>query len=414
MEVCSGTSVLVFCFGLGRIDLMLPRSLPPVGSPVALSNPSADVPSFAGYQAVWLDSGTAALALALIACREKHLSAERPQVILPAYGCPDLVAAAECAGVTPVLVDVQADDPGYDLTALRSALCSDTIAVVAVNFLGIRERMVELRELLMPWPRATLIEDNAQWFPEPKDELESEAICLSFGRGKPVNLIGGGALLVRGSFTSADLRRPIGPAKESRMWMRSKARLFNALLNPVAYWIASRVPFFGVGKTVFQPLHEISELDHERMRLLEDNVRRHFARSQKIAERIRQCLPPAMDLPSRLSGRAGRLLRYPVLCVDKSQRDRLWQALARAGLGASTMYERSLIRIDGVDSRVASCVSSAGADCFADRLLTLPVHPGVEEQSIQRLESIIEEEMLTARRPAEAAIKKSARPDQGV
>src|SRR5690606_38180670 len=123
-------------------------------------------PAFERYRSVWLNSGTAALAQALIVAKRRQSSVARPQVILPAYGCPDLVAAAVFAGLEPVLVDIETDDPAYSIDALRAALSTSVVAVVAVNFLGIPERLALLRDVLQEHGQALLIEDNAQWFPE--------------------------------------------------------------------------------------------------------------------------------------------------------------------------------------------------------------------------------------------------------
>src|SRR5580700_2083909 len=178
---------------------MIWRSLPPSGNQIVLSSQSGCLPVFEGYRSVWLSSGTAALALALMLCRRRHPEVIQPEVILPAYACPDLVAAAVYTGVRPTLADVDAADPGFNLTSLQMMLSPNTIGVVAVNFLGIQERLPELRNLLKAWPAAALIEDDAQWYPEKTGGagLQGDLVCLSFGRGKPVSLLGGGALLVR-------------------------------------------------------------------------------------------------------------------------------------------------------------------------------------------------------------------------
>src|SRR5690606_4927305 len=152
------------------------------GNRVILSGGDSAPPEFPGYVAHWVQSGTAALALALLTARSRRPQLRNPSVILPAYGCPDLIAAAEYAGVTPVLVDIGIDDPGYDLDCLAAAIDADTIAVVAVNFLGLRERLGAIRELLRVHPDVLLIEDNAQWYPEPArmPALAGDLVCLSF------------------------------------------------------------------------------------------------------------------------------------------------------------------------------------------------------------------------------------------
>ena len=88
--------------------------LPPVGNPVRLSGGRHDESLlqeiFSPYSPRFFDSGTSALAASvLVAINVK--GASDPEVILPAYGCPDLISAVVFAGKRPVLVPIQADRP---------------------------------------------------------------------------------------------------------------------------------------------------------------------------------------------------------------------------------------------------------------------------------------------------------------
>jgi len=372
------------------------RALPPAGHPIALSGQSGELPVFAGYHAAWVNSGTAALALAFLLARHRYPQLRKPEVVLPGYACPDLVAAAVHAGVQPVLADIGADDPSYDLNSLSSVLSPSTVAVVAVNFLGIQERMPELRELLSGWPAAALIEDDAQWFPEPPtaNSLKGDVVCLSFGRGKPVSLLGGGALLMRDSFVQpASVASLVSPSQDTGSDLNLKFRLYNALLNPWCYGLLSRNPLLKLGNTEFKPLHHITALDLRRLNLLPSNIQNHLTRSAEAAAHIHLLLPPAMDLPARLPERSARLLRYPVLCEGSRQRDALWAKLRRAGLGASVMYRHPLAAIEGAAPYLVATAGLPGARRFADRLLTLPVHAGVSGRNLERIGKILNSTM---------------------
>lgn len=354
---------------------------PPAGNPICVRAGEAALPTFAGYNAVWVDSGTAALALGLMIARRKRPDIQAPEVVVPGYACPDLVAAARYAGLKPVLADIGVDDPGYDIAALPAALSRNTVALVAINFLGIRERMPELRAALRPWPSIALIEDNAQWFPEPAGGagLVGDVAVLSFGRGKPVSLLGGGALLLRESFAAADAAAGlVAPAAGSDRLLQPKIRAYNLLLQPALYALISRNPLLpALGRTVFKPLQGITALDPLRRALLPANVQLYLAREESAAAGIHALLPSGMDLPAQAGDRRGRLLRYPVLCANLQERDALWDALRHAGLGATAMYRHALPEVQGVDAQVVVRSELKGARQFADRLLTLPTHAGV-------------------------------------
>jgi dTDP-4-amino-4,6-dideoxygalactose transaminase len=366
--------------------------LPPAGNHVLL-NGALPIPEFQGYSSCWVNSGTAALALALVIARTHRPDIKAPAVILPAYGCPDLVAAAEFAQVRPVLVDIEADEPGYSMTALAQALTADVVAVVAVNFLGIRERLVEIRNLLTERSRAMLIEDNAQWFPEPahRPELVGDLVCLSFGRGKPVSLLGGGALLVRSGSGLEVPHSLVGPAQEPGSLFAVKTLAFNALLNRHWYWSINRNPFFSLGQTVFKPLAQVSALDLTRSRILGSNVAAYLRQSRDIEVAWTTALLQATAVTPVcvIEQRKGRLLRYPVLCRDGAMRNALLARLHAAGLGASAMYRCPLANVRGVGNKVQVAGDCKGAEAFAARLLTLPAHPQTRPRDIRNAAAIL-------------------------
>ena len=386
------------------------RDLPPTGNPISLHTNKAKLPSFEGYRAVYVNSGTAALALALKLARVRQPQINNPEVILPGYACPDLVAAAEFAGVRPVLADIHADDPGYNIDSLQQVLSAQTVAVVAINFLGIRERLSLLRESLRSHPQILLIEDNAQWFPErvaagPDDlPLSSDAICFSFGRGKPVSLLGGGLFLASDSLlselekTSANNHTDIfrlDQGEAGRLPFVAKTLAYNLLLHPALYGLINRNPLLHLGQTVFKPLSGIQYLDDYRRALLPANLDKYWARVTSSKDNLlpQQYLlaqvPAAMNLPAQLESRTGRLLRFPIIFPDVESRDAALSELVKKGLGATALYRRYLPEVEGVAGRLDLKVALPGAVEFAGRLLTLPTHSGVKPADLDSILSIL-------------------------
>lgn len=369
------------------------RCLPPVGLPV-MTTKGAALPVFPGYRPIWTQRGTAALALALRLAMARRPEVPRPQALIPGYGCPDLIAAARYAGVEPVLVDIGADQPGFDFEALDRAWTGAVVAVVAVNFLGIAERLEELVARARVW-NACMIEDNAQWFPEPSSDgplLVGDAMVLSFGRGKPVSLLGGGALLVREGWESTPVLENLEAAASGRL-LGLKIALYNRLLQPIWYGLIGRNPLLSVGETRYAPLPGIRAMDSRRLELLGTNVATWLVRDRwretAIAEVLAGCAAVAVDLPRMLWERARRLLRYPLLCRDRDTRDRLLARLESAGLGATAMYREALPCVPGVASALGAIPALPGARAFAGHLLTLPVHDGVSRDDIEHMGAVI-------------------------
>ena len=123
--------------------------LPPVGNRISLQQDESSACSIASlfepYNIRLFHSGTAALAVAIkiAIARRSHAA---PEVLLPAYGCPDLISAVLYAGAKPVLVDLNKNTPWLDHEQLLQKITGRSVAIVGVNFLGVEERMQGLRD----------------------------------------------------------------------------------------------------------------------------------------------------------------------------------------------------------------------------------------------------------------------------
>jgi dTDP-4-amino-4,6-dideoxygalactose transaminase len=372
---------------LAAIEAMMIGMLPPAGDPVVLAH-DADADRrlrqrWQPYHPVFYASGTAALAAAVSAALAARPG--RAEVVLPGYGCPALVSAVLHAGGRPVLVDLAPGLPWLALDALESAVGPDTAAVVGANFLGIPERLSALSQIAHA-TGALLIEDSAQAYPASGVESgEADLAILSFGRGKPVSLLGGGAVLSRDPNLAAALPAPAAAADEG--WRpRAKAVAYNWLRRPQLYWIPQMLPL-GLGETRYQPLERIDAMDTGRVRALGRAVEAYEGqageRHRELRERLSGLGDGIIDLAA-VCAPERRLLRYPLLAPSPAVRDRLLQRLTRAGLGASFMYGNALPDVPGIPE-VSVHADLAGARDFARRVLTLPVHQGVRPAHLDEM-----------------------------
>jgi dTDP-4-amino-4,6-dideoxygalactose transaminase len=344
-------------------------------------------------------SGTAALAATLKASIATS-RVNKPEVVLPAYGCPDLVSAALCAGARPRLVDLAPDRPWMDLNHLRSVICDDTVAIIAVDLFGIPERHGDIRALLHGRD-IRLVQDSAQALPTPNNgQWQGDFVVLSFGRGKPVSLLAGGAVLYRDPILGTvlpDLSRRSPSTSSEVIRFRLKALAYNLLISPRLYWLPARLPFLRLGETRFEPLDLIGPAQPILGDFLPENVNKYWCSPVTVQSKLTALLADVgkgqlLDLFSICCemDRAPRLLRYPVLVTDSALRDRLFHALDREGLGVSKMYPVTLPYIQGFDNhlRVAG-EAYPNAEAFARRILTFPIHSRVREHDLMRMRACI-------------------------
>ncbi|WP_152206749.1 DegT/DnrJ/EryC1/StrS family aminotransferase [Marinobacter changyiensis] len=382
--------------------------LRPVGSRVPLPTVGTSVitaPWTDHYESTFVNSGTAALSLAVKLSVDSRKAPQVPEVIISAYGCPDLVAAVVAQGARPVLVDMAEARPWMNLDAVENALTDNTVGIVAAGFLGIPERLAALRRVADK-AGISLIEDSAQMFPPASSGNGlADYVVLSFGRGKPINLMGGGALLIRQGMAeqSADMVAELPRTKVlgSSVWL-FKRWLFNFLLTRPMYGVMERFSFLGIGQTVFHPLESISRqvpvdgLLHAGMEGYNNRKDNSSAYSEVLAELTRQgwaLLPVACSDGASLKNvdrPSSTLLRYPLLAPSRKIRDKALLELNRNGIGASTFYGKALPSIEGVGEFVAVDVQKFPGACdFAERLITLPTHEDVCTRDIHAVAEVL-------------------------
>ena len=374
--------------------------LPPAGNPISLSKQSGAALSIIFSQNSYLyASGTAALAAAIgAAIKLKHI--KKAEVILPAYACPDLVSAIIYAGAKPVLVDLESERPWLDLSQLEAAINSNTVAVVAVNLFGIAERWSQLAGLTKQHD-IVLIEDSAQYFPgaDEAQKWHGDLVVLSFARGKPVSLLGGGAVITEHDHLYEILPKPkkVKQGVNHRFIFALKAMLYNLMISPFAYWVPQSLPFLHLGETRYHALKEIEAISRAAEEMLPANIARyqHDALSVKRCESLSAILcddERLLDLP-RLCGMPfnRRLLRYPVLvAIEKEKREEIIHRFQRAGLGVSRMYPAILPEIEGCEG-MFSATDFPNAKSFASRILTLPTHAKVTDADIKKMHVLFSE-----------------------
>lgn len=340
------------------------------------------------YELTFYGSGTQALSSALALARRGRDSKRPLEVILPAYGCPDLVAASLYAGLEIRLVDVCPDAWGYDLAQLRAALCANTVAIVGVNMLGVGDqRTVLLSECAQHGVR--LIQDSAQYLPDVAPSTWcGDSVVLSFGRGKPLNLLGGGALLSRTDPIATFDATWREQMTRRILTSRAAAIAFNLATHRRVYPVTARLPGLKIGGTRYSPLRGCYQMPEDFRFRIGSALSRFQLQENYSATPWMEALAEWQTMGLRLLSCDGDLksdvqyLRLPLVAPSSKIRDIILARLNAAGLGASAMYEVPLNRIASVPEAIRRQGPFPGAESLAARLFTLPTHEGVTPRII--------------------------------
>lgn len=375
------------------------RATPPVRRAVPLRYAIPDTSGtlrhyFDERHVTFFNSGTAALCVALERCRERY-GIQNPEVLLPAYGCPDLIAACIRASVYPRLFDVMPSRWSFSAETLSRHITTSTIAVIAVNLLGIGDGAISLSEFCKRKGLA-LIQDSAQALPRIKAHWPGDYIVLSFGRGKPLNLLGGGALIDRlnsDTDVSDFVRRVrlLDCVRSSRI----AAVAFNILTKPTPYWLLSALPGIGLGRVFYEPLKDTGQLSESRLKKLDSAFSEYLKQPSYRTSIWRPALQAWNSLGiSPLFGDSTEVppeaLRLTLLAPTQAARDQIFNLLYRAHLGATRLYRDALPDIPGMPKLVSDQGPFPNATDLAHRLLTLPTHDLVTQSTVDSTRQIID------------------------
>lgn len=318
-------------------------------------------------------SGREALRVAMSALAARS---GREEVVIAAYTCWSVAAAAVAAGLRVRLADVDAQGR-IDLDALR-ALPFDRVACVVVsNLFGIAEPLAPVASIAHA-AGAAVIDDAAQ---SPGAEAadgsagsRGDVAVLSFGRGKPIQALDGGALLWRDDALGFD--EPAPPPGRP-LQARLRARAWNLALTSPAFTALAALPAFGVGRTSFDPAFRRGGITGEALVLgafaldtFDVCTRRRIERAHAMAADLaRQTRFTTLRSPGAQRAVYPRLT---VLAPDATSRDRALVALARHG--ASPLYPAALDAVPALAPHRTDALTCPGARAMASRLLTLPLH----------------------------------------
>jgi perosamine synthetase len=299
----------------------------------------------------------------------------RDEIWVPGYTCFSIPAAAVAAGLRVRLVEIGLDGR-IDPNALARMPLERAAALVVSNLFGVPEPVAALRELLHSRGVA-LVDDAAQSLGARSAEGpvggRGDVGALSFGRGKPLSALGGGALAWADSDGPADSPAPDGAPRPLMAIVRAAA--FNVARLPAVFRWLSAIPALAIGETRYDPNFERGGIDGASLCLaaavlpeFEIGNRNRARRAISLAARI-----SAETDFSPLIASEGDEAVYPrlgVLAQTAAKRDEALRVLT--SVGVTKMYPSALGAIDALRPRLADEPNTPVARDFAARLLTLP------------------------------------------
>lgn len=401
------------------------RYIAPAGSPVGFKDLIADLQmQLRGQDAIAaltqaiadryqvrhclpVSSGRAAMAILFQLLRELRGDAGRTEIVMPAYTCYSVPAAASVAGLTPRIVDIDPSTLSYNRELLEAVDYSKVLAIVSANLYGYPNELSEIERLARN-KDVYLIDDAAQALHATSGGRAvgtfGDVGLYSFDKGKNITSLQGGVVVTQRDDIAARLQERLaalpvpGHADQLRFYIALAAYI--TLLRPWLYWIPANLPFLGLGRTPYTtdiPMHAYTQAaagiaDRLFMRIDEiTSQRREHAR--QILERLRAV--SAITPIAPLQDAEPVYLRLPMLARDGETREQMLGRLTAAGIGATASYPQSIGCLPEV-LRFAQVQNNhlQGAMTIAERILTLPTQHYLTGNDIERLVHVLMEDTL--------------------
>ena len=317
----------------------------------------------------------------------------RDEIVVGAYTCFSVPAAAVACGLRVRIVDVT-EDGRIDLKALERLPLERAAAVVVCNLFGLVEPIARIIDLCHA-AGVLVIDDAAQAFgASGRDGVaggRGNAGVLSFGRGKPLSGLGGGA--IAWNDWPAEFSEPIllEPARAKAV---VKAVAYNLALQPAVFRTLSSIPALGIGETHFDVNFERGPIDPAALVLAAaalDHVEAEATRRQEEAERLAAILRDQTSLRPLLAGPHSRGV-YPrlfALAPDAEKRNAALEGLKPLGAGVTGMYPSALDQIAGLRPHLRGIDDYRGARDLAARLLTFPTHGSLKGRRLRQVEAVL-------------------------
>jgi len=339
------------------------------------------------------NSGRAVLYLLLEVLKRKDAE-RRDEVLIPGYTCYSVAASVAKAGLKIRVYDIDPQTLSPDPDSLRRSASSRTMAIVHQHLFGIPTAIDGLKEIAKD-TGAHLIEDAAQGLGgilngRPLGTMGDFGF-FSFGRGKPLPVGCGGALVGKDQSVLSELESKVGNRGYAQLITTSATQVISW---PGLYWIPEMLPL-GLGETIFDPHFDVSSMPLLSQKLAEKSMstlddlnthRRHLAKTYEEAFNSEHSIP----IPE---GSTPVYTRFPLMAGPGS----VPRELKR--LGARRMYPKAIADEKTIKPYLGNQqVSTPGSAQIAQNLITLPTHTGITENKAKEIARKVKAVYIETRR----------------
>jgi perosamine synthetase len=331
-----------------------------------------DISNFLGAKACILGSSGRALLSQLLVKLKERTGIKKNKVLIPGYTCYSVAASVAKAGLRIVSYDLDPYSFHPRMDSVHAMAGPDTLAIIGQHLFGVPTPMEELLHVSRQ-SGAYFIEDAAQGFGGSLKGIPLGAIgdfgLFSFGRGKPLPLGSGGALIGKAEILT-ELSLEEVESGYADLALAIAGRL---LSHKKIYGLLETLPL-GLGKTVFdtrfslQAMPKLIKRLGKRLFMMMAIFNEHRYAIAGLYQRILE----GGRTPTLLPESRPVFTRFPVMAGIKHIPKALFQ------LGVRRMYPKAILDEPAIRPFCAPVtMTTPGSTQIAEMLITLPTHRGI-------------------------------------
>jgi dTDP-4-amino-4,6-dideoxygalactose transaminase len=323
-------------------------------------------------------------------------------VALPAYTCFTVPASVVRAGLKLHPLEMNPETLDIDYEQLQDLSEKRLLCFITANLFGLVNDVPRLQRTARS-KGAFVIDDAAQSMGatrngKPSGTMGDVGFC-SFGRGKSLAAGEGGIIVtnceeIASAIHSEFAQLPKASRKHDReLFLNLLAQ--SIFLRPSLYWIPNSLPFLKLGTTEFAPSFPLTRLSAIPCGLLPELRDRLLDLNEKRRENAAHIMDglkgnSSFAVPTVPSECRPIYARFPLLAKSEAIRDRAVLELHKAGIGASPFYPSAVCDISGIGPFMdGPDFHRPRAEALSRRLLTLPTHPLVRRQDLDRMAAVL-------------------------
>ena len=342
---------------------------------------------------VFMNSGLSCFYSILCVLKDRS---DKREVILPAYTAGSLVVAVKKADLKPVLCDINMNDFNMDYGQLEKVVSDQTLCIVGVHMFGVLDANID--KLKNKYPDCFIIEDSCQSMGgRISNQLVSESAdvsLFSFNKGKNISTFGGGCIatdnldLVQKISKKTDQLKRVSVLESFMIFI--KMIILSIVVNPLVYGmlypLISRFkdtkPPEGILIKDYSNLQAVAVL--VQLEAMDDWSSKRWDNVRQFSNGLKN--QDDLILPAIKAKTKPAFNRMPIVFKDLKKKEKAEKILDKHGFETSRMYSRPLHKMFDIGYKPDDFPN---ANYFAEHVLTIPCHPLLSKNDIQKIIELI-------------------------